>query len=271
MPYDARRPPFRQKKGSFRGKSMREQRETPDRDDGLQVLYGYHSVIEALANPRRKPEKLIVTENALLRIREALDERGSALTIEPIMVEPEAISRQLTADAVHQGMMLLAAPLQSLDLDEILMCRLTLALDQITDPHNVGAILRTAAAFGVEAIVTTERHSAHVTGVLAKSASGALEHVPFCIVRNLSHALEALKSVGTTLVGLDSEAEGNMAEARFQQPLCLVLGAEGKGLRQKTRELVDHMVRLDMPGAIKSLNVSNAAAIALYAVTTQKR
>jgi 23S rRNA (guanosine2251-2'-O)-methyltransferase len=271
MAKDARKTFFRDKKRPFHGKSIREQREAPDRDDGLQVLYGYHSVIEALLNSRRKPERLIVTENALLRIHEALAAQGKALGLEPILVEPEAISRQLTPDAVHQGMMLLAKPIESLPFNEVINCRLLLALDQITDPHNVGAILRSAAAFGVEAILTTERHSAHVTGVLAKSASGALEHVPFCVVKNLGVALEDLKKAGTTLVGLDSEAEHDMAASRFPRPLCLVLGAEGKGLRQRTRDLVDQMVRLDMPGAIKSLNVSNAAAIALYAVTTQTR
>ena len=144
--------------------------------------------------------------------------------------------------------------------------RVVLALDQITDPHNVGAIVRTAAAFDVEAIITTARHSPAATGVLAKSASGGLEHVPFMIVRNLSDTLTALGERGYQRIGLDSSGESNLDEIDIRLPVVLVLGSEGKGLRQRTRECCDSIGRLDMPGAIKSLNVSNAAAISLFAV-----
>jgi len=137
-------------------------------------------------------------------------------------------------------------------------------LDQITDPHNVGAIMRSAAAFDVKAIVTTARHSPEATGVLAKSASGALELVPLVTVQNLARALTALNERGFMTVGLDSEGGENLAAVTLMQPLALVLGAEGKGLRQLTRETCSVMTRLDMPGDIKSLNVSNAAALSLY-------
>ena len=139
-----------------------------------------------------------------------------------------------------------------------------LVLDQITDPHNVGAILRTAAGFAVSAVVTTARHSPEATGVLAKSASGALEYVPIVTVQNLARALEALKERGYLAIGLDSSGDSDLADVPLRAPLALVLGAEGKGLRQLTRTTCDAVARLDLPGRIKSLNVSNAAALALY-------
>ena len=146
-----------------------------------------------------------------------------------------------------------------------------LVLDQITDPHNVGAIVRSCAAFGVDAVVTTARHSPAATGVLAKSASGGLEHVPFLTVRNLAEALIALGERGFPRIGLDSDGRAELGDVAVRRPLALVLGAEGKGLRQRTRDCCDVVARLDMPGAIKSLNVSNAAAVALYAVATRAR
>jgi 23S rRNA (guanosine2251-2'-O)-methyltransferase len=234
-----------------------------DRDDGLQVIYGIHSVVEALGNPRRVIKTLVATENGALRLRQALP----ALDREPVIVEPEAISRQVAADAVHQGVLLIAEPLEPATAEALGEARLLLALDQVTDPHNVGAILRSAAAFGVEGLIVTERHSAALTGALAKAASGALEHVPIVYAKNLSQTLADLKARGVLTLGLDSDAEGDLETFATRLPLCLVLGAEGKGLRAKTRETVDHLVRLEMRGAIRSLNVSNAAAVALYAAT----
>ncbi len=142
---------------------------------------------------------------------------------------------------------------------------LLLVLDQVTDPHNVGAIIRSAVAFGAGAIITTSRHSPQESGVLAKAASGALELIPHIEVRNLAEAIEELHSLGFMTIGLDSEGPLEMEATLEGGRVALVLGAEGKGLRQKTRETVTALARLDMPGEIKSLNVSNAAAISLYA------
>jgi 23S rRNA (guanosine2251-2'-O)-methyltransferase len=142
-------------------------------------------------------------------------------------------------------------------------------LDQITDPHNVGAIFRSAAAFGATAIVTTQRHSPDATGVLAKAASGALEWVPLINVQNLARGLAALKARGFLVIGLDSSGESDLATLALREPLALVLGAEGKGLRQLTKDTCDHVARIDLPGEIKSLNVSNAAALALYVANRQ--
>lgn len=152
-------------------------------------------------------------------------------------------------------------------MDDLTAPRLVVVLDQVTDPHNVGAILRTACAFGADAVVTTARYAPRETGVMAKSASGALDLVPLVEVRNLGGALETLKERGLLILGFDSEAPAPLRPRTDDRPLAVVLGSEGKGLREKTRSLCDEMVRLEMPGPIKSLNVSNAAAIALFAAT----
>jgi 23S rRNA (guanosine2251-2'-O)-methyltransferase len=228
--------------------------------DDTAILYGWHTVTAALANPARRFRKLLVTENALRR----LTEDGITPPIAPEMVRPDAIDRQLTPDAVHNGLLAEADPLPSPGIEDLPEDGIVLVLDQITDPHNVGAILRTAAAFAVAAVVTTARHSPEATGVLAKSASGALELVPIAIVQNLARGLAALKDRGFLTVGLDSNASEDLATIKLRAPLALVLGAEGKGLRQLTAATCDRLARLDLPGAIKSLNVSNAAALSLY-------
>jgi 23S rRNA (guanosine2251-2'-O)-methyltransferase len=230
--------------------------------DGPAILYGWHTVKAALENPQRKVRKLWATENAVRR----LAEDGVALPVAPELVRPDAIARRLSPDAVHQGLLAEADPLPSLAVEDV-AAGIALVLDQITDPHNVGAILRSAAGFGVAAVVTTARHSPDATGVLAKSASGALEHVPIVTVPNLARALAALKEHGFLLVGLDSDGTVDLADADLRMPLALVLGAEGKGLRQLTRTTCDIVARIDLPGALKSLNVSNAAALALYVAT----
>jgi 23S rRNA (guanosine2251-2'-O)-methyltransferase len=230
------------------------------------ILYGWHSVTAALANPARHIRRLLATENALRR----LAEEGITLRVTPEVVRPDAIAARLTPDAVHQGLLAEADPLASPGIEDMDTTGVVLVLDQITDPHNVGAILRTAAAFAVTAIVTTARHSPDATGVLAKSASGALELVPIVIVQNLARALTGLKERGFLTVGLDSSARDDLAAIELRKPLALVLGAEGKGLRQLTGETCDRLARLDLPGAIKSLNVSNAAALALYIASRAK-
>ena len=237
----------------------------PRAADGPALLYGWHTVKAALENPRRRFRRLLATENAARR----LAEDGVTLPLAPELVRPDAIAAQLSPDAVHQGLLAEAEPLPSPAVDELPAEGIVLALDQVTDPHNVGAILRSAAAFGVQAMVMTARHSPEATGVLAKSASGALEHVPIAEVGNLARALETLKSHGFLLVGLDSSGTADLADLPVSSPLALVLGAEGRGLRHLTRTTCDYVARLDLPGAIKDLNVSNAAALSLYIATSR--
>jgi 23S rRNA (guanosine2251-2'-O)-methyltransferase len=244
----------------------RKQWRPPARDrEGPVILYGWHSVKAALENPARKFHRLIVSENALRRLRDD----GVALPVEPELVRPEAIDALVGPDAVHQGLLAEVDPLPSPDIDDLPADGVILVLDQITDPHNVGAILRSAAAFGVTAVVMTERHSPEATGVLAKAASGALEHVPLVIVTNLSRALDALKKKFVFVIGLDADGESDLATLNLRAPVAIVVGAEGKGLRQLTRATCDQVARLELPGRIKSLNVSNATALARFVAATR--
>ena len=225
-------------------------------------LYGLHTVEEALANPKRRHRALLITENALRR----LQERMPVMPIAPQIVKPDEIDRLVGMDAVHQGVALDTEPLPSPHIRDLPAKGILLVLDQVTDPHNVGAIMRTAAAFGAEGVSVTERPSPEESGVLAKAASGGLEHCPLIEVVNLAQTLTELGELGFWRVGLDSEGPAIVADSLATAPIALVLGAEGKGLRRLTRERCDVLARLDMPGAIKSLNVSNAAAVALFAV-----
>lgn len=229
--------------------------------DGIVRLYGLHTVRAALLNPRRKFKRLLLTQNALGRLEIA----PSDLPIAPEFVEPRVIDKLLGSDAVHQGAMLEAAPLRPRALSTLGDSELVVVLDQVTDPHNVGAIMRSAVAFNAGALITTARHSPTESGVLAKSASGALELIDNISVRNLAQAIEELHKAGFATFGLDSQGPLALEQTLTGKKIALVLGAEGKGLRQKTRESVSYLARLDMPGEIKSLNVSNASAIALYA------
>src|SRR6201988_4873529 len=236
-----RKPPFRQGRGKPFGKQPFNKaaaggRRSTFRDrehgaDGPASLYGWHTVTLALQNPKRRIRKLLLTENAARR----LEEDGIQLRVTPEIVRPGQIDALLTPDAVHQGLLAEADPLPSPDIATLPQHGIVLVLDQITDPHNVGAILRSAAAFAVKAIVTTARHSPAATGVLAKAASGALELVPMVTVQNLARALTALNERGFQTVGLDSEGSENLSAIALREPLALVLGAEGKGLRQLNR------------------------------------
>jgi 23S rRNA (guanosine2251-2'-O)-methyltransferase len=258
-PRDSHTPP-RKAGWPRKDERRRSQRRATARAPDDVILYGWHTVKAALENPVRRIRRLYATENAARR----LAEDGVALPVMPEIVRPDAIAERLSPDAVHNGLLAEADPLPAPALDELAPSGLILVLDQITDPHNVGAILRTAAGFAVAAVVTTARHSPEATGVLAKSASGALEYVPIVTVQNLARALAALRERGWLLVGLDSSGDADLSEAALRAPLALVLGAEGRGLRQLTRATCDRVARLDLPGRIKSLNVSNAAALALY-------
>jgi len=258
------KPRAQRRQGGWRDRHPRGHRRSEERSlDAPVILYGWHPVTAALANPARHIRGLWATENALRR----LADEGIHLRVKAQLVRPDAIAARLSPDAVHQGLLAEADPLPSPGIEDLAAAGIVLVLDQITDPHNVGAILRTAAAFAVTAIVTTARHSPEATGVLAKSASGALEWVPIIAVQNLARGIAALRERGFLIVGLDGAASDDLATLAITAPLALVLGAEGKGLRQGTRGSCDRLARLDLPGAIKSLNVSNAAALALYIAT----
>lgn len=229
---------------------------------GTLWLYGLHTVRAALDNPARKIKRMRITRNAMSRLGFA---EPFALPFPVEIVEPRDIDRIVGTEAVHQGVVIETVPLKPKKLSALADTSLILVLDQVTDPHNVGAILRSGVAFAAGALITTARHSPTESGVLAKSASGALEHIDMIEVRNLAEALEELHAAGFQTVGLDSDGPAQLEDTLGGNKIALVLGAEGKGLRQKTRATVTALARLDMPGEIRSLNVSNAAAIALYA------
>lgn len=230
-------------------------------------LFGLHAVRDALMNPAREKLTLMVTPNALAKLEEAV----AFAEIEPQVVDPRTFKPPLDQGSVHQGAVLEVKPLNWGRLEDVCIgdeAPRVMLLDRVTDPHNVGAILRSAEVLGASAVIGTRHHSAPETGALAKTASGALERQPYLRVRNLADAIRALQDMGYLVLGLDGEAPQTVAEAvagKQDRPVALVLGAEGPGLREKTRETVDALVRIDAMGKFGSLNVSNAAAIALYA------
>jgi 23S rRNA (guanosine2251-2'-O)-methyltransferase len=233
-------------------------------------LFGLHAVRDALLNPRRERLRLILTKNAADRLGEEAIAAGG---LQPEIADPRDFPAPLDPGSVHQGAALEVKPLDWGRLEEIAVEGGTLVLlDRVTDPHNVGAVLRSAEVFGARAVVAPARHSAPETGALAKTASGALERQPYLRVKNLADAMELLKGMGYVLLGLDGEGEATLAAALAElpgRPVALVLGAEGPGLRDRTRETCDRLVRIPAAGDFGSLNVSNAAAVALYAVATR--
>lgn len=234
-------------------------------------LYGIHTASAALANPARRCTRILVCDLDLAgRIAATItSEQQSAIE----KVSRDALEAVLPDGAVHQGIAVLAAPLEPAALEDICaqvssqsQARL-IVLDQVTDPHNIGAIVRTAAAFEASAVVVQDRHTPPVTGVLAKAASGGLEHCPIVRVTNVARTLESLKRAGVWCIGLDSAEGQSLREAKVSGPIALVLGAEGEGLRRLTRENCDALARIPHSGPLASLNVSNAAAIALYEIS----
>jgi 23S rRNA (guanosine2251-2'-O)-methyltransferase len=247
------------------------QQRREDKEDGPVRLYGIHAVGAALANPARAIGRLVLTENAENRLAAVLAERA----VKPQKVSPRDLDRLLGADTVHQGALLETEELAEPTLDALATaCATTgplIVLDQVTDPHNVGAILRSAAVLGAGGLVMTRRHSPPLSGALAKAASGGLEVVPVALVGNLARALEELGELGVRLIGLDGEGEATIDSVGLSGAVALVLGAEGKGLRRLTRESCDALARIPSASAFASLNVSNAAAVALYAAAQARR
>jgi 23S rRNA (guanosine2251-2'-O)-methyltransferase len=233
-------------------------------------LFGLHAVRDALANPKREKLRLVVTRNALDRL-------GDLHGVDPEITDPRVFTKTvgLAEDSVHQGAAAEVKPLKWGSLSEVALREapgekrpLLVALDRVTDPHNIGAILRSAEVFGARAVIAPARHSAPETGALAKTASGALERQPYLRVPNLAEALTQLKAMGFTLIGLDGTGTQSLPDLVGTLPgraICLVMGAEGPGMRELTMKTCDHVARIPFAADFGSLNVSTAAAVALYA------
>jgi 23S rRNA (guanosine2251-2'-O)-methyltransferase len=231
-------------------------------------LFGLHAVRDALRNPARVKKRLVLTKNAADRLSDVLPGAG----IEPEIVETRNFNVPLDAQSVHQGAALEVMPLNWGSLSEVCAPRggnpVVLLLDRVTDPHNVGAILRSAEVFGARAVIATQRNSAPETGALAKTASGALERQPYVRIQNLSTGMRVLREMGYYIIGLDGTGEADLVEELAKSvhiPLALVLGAEGPGLRKLTKDTCDLLAKIRFAGDFGSLNVSNAAAVALFA------
>ena len=255
-----------QKANRTKDRGKKQSGAAPGSSQGGGFLYGLHAVLAALANPARRCSRLYATRNALKEI----EEKGLTNRIPIEITDSATLEKKLPPGAVHQGLALETSALPEPALEDACAGAGTvIVLDQVTDPHNVGAILRSGAMFGARALIMTDRHSPPQSGVLAKAASGGLEHVALVRVTNLARTLGKLKNLGFTVIGLDGDAPETLAGLKLSGRIALVLGAEGHGLRRLTRETCDILARLPAIGPIISLNVSNAAAIALYELSTR--
>ncbi len=235
-------------------------------------LFGLHAVRDALMNPAREKLRLVVTKNAYDKLEEAITASG----VEPEVVDPRKFSVPIDDGSVHQGAAMEVRPLNWGKLEDVAIsgagAPLVVLLDRVTDPHNVGAVLRSAEVFGARAVIAPRHHSAPETGALAKTASGALERQPYLKVTNLAEAMIELKEMGYVVIGLDGDGTVDLKTALAEvgsRAVALVFGAEGPGLRDRTRETCDVIARIPFAGSFGSLNVSNAAAVSLYAAATR--
>lgn len=261
-------------KGGFRGRPQARSAPPARReqaDDGMVRLFGSHAVEAALNNPRRRVFRLLATENAERRLADVIQAKGVLID----RATPGDLDHLLGADTVHQGLLLEAEPLPEPTLEDLVARAAQLGplvlLDHVTDPHNAGAVLRSAAAFGAAGLIMTRRHSPPLNGVLAKAASGALDIVPVLPVQNLAKTMLELKELGFRLIGLEGTSTTHLEDEQFGTLTGLVLGAEGKGLRELTAETCDSLVSITTADALASLNVSNAAAVALHWASLARR
>jgi 23S rRNA (guanosine2251-2'-O)-methyltransferase len=274
-------PHWRKQKPSQTG--FRPRDNAPDGEKNSEpIIFGMHAVEAALRNPARVVKAAFFTDNAERRLADALTSRTltitPSLTITPPLkitpMSPRDLDRRLGSDTVHQGALLEVEPLPEPTLDQLLSSaqgRPIILLDQVTDPHNVGAILRSAAVFGAAGMVMTRRHSPEPWGVLAKSASGALELVTITYVPNLARAIAELREAFCTVIGLDGDGPQSIDTYQWPDQVAIVLGAEGKGLRHLTRDSCDTLCRIGADGPLASLNVSNAAAVTLHLASMRRR
>jgi 23S rRNA (guanosine2251-2'-O)-methyltransferase len=269
VPMNQRHPHKRPTAGKAQARrGPRAARGHPERREHL-LIFGIHAVEAVLANPKRVIHRIALTANAERRLQPSLAARQFRLD----RVLPRDLDRRLGPETVHQGALIEAEPLPEpalAMLAEAMEGRPLLVLDQVTDPHNVGAILRSAAVFGAAGLIMTRRHSPPLEGALAKAASGALEHVPVTLVQNLARAMDELKALGVMVVGLDGGAKERLEAESWPARAALILGAEGKGLRELTRLSCDRLCCIASEGPLNSLNVSNAAAVALHWAALQR-
>lgn len=243
-------------------------------EDGPPLIFGVHAADAALRNAKRRIIQAFVTENGENRLKDAIAARNAGAGLTLTHVTPRDLDRRLGPDTVHQGILLEVEPLPEPTLEELAdlpdSAGPLLVLDQVTDPHNVGAILRSAAVFGAQGVIMTRRHSPPLGGALAKSASGALEYVPIVLVPNLARAMAELGKLAYHRVGLDGTGENTIEGETLTGRIALVLGSEGRGLRQLTQEHCDVLARISGSGGLGSLNVSNAAAVTLHLASLRR-